>query len=149
MARKKEKKIPNLGPSGTKKEVRHATGIPDSYDKCLPSWKFHLIDKEGQWGWNKLSPDEIWNILSNRLNEKEHINWSTLKQSGSHNVSIEDLTKEAKKRLEEIGQSDLDELFSLRLSGKERVWGIRDRSALKILWWDPEHEVCPSQKKHT
>lgn len=149
MAGKKSKKVPNLGSSETKKEVRHENNMPESYDKCLPSWKFHLIDKEGNWGWDNLSPEEIWDILSNKIKDKEHINWSTLKQSGSHNVAVGDFIKEARDRLQEIGQADVDELFSLRLTGKQRIWGIRDRYALKILWWDPEHEVCPSPKKHT
>lgn len=146
---KKEKKIPNIDNYETKKEVRQSVGIPESYDKCLPSWKFHLIDREGKWGWNKLSPELIWDILSNRLNEKEHLNWSTLKESGSHNISIDKLAKDARKRLKEIGQADIDEMFSLRLSGKERIWGIRDRYTLKIVWWDSAHEICPAVKKHT
>jgi len=37
-----------------------------------------------------------------------------------------------------------DALVSLRLSGKERVWGILQENALLLLWWDPGHEICPS-----
>lgn len=75
--------------------------------------------------------------------------WSGVMGNGSHPVPLDNLTTEAVRRLEEIGQADVDELFSLRLSGKERIWGIRDRHILKVLWWDPDHLVCPSIKKHT
>ncbi len=34
-------------------------------------------------------------------------------------------------------------------NGKQRIWGIKDRNILKVLWWDPDHEVCPSLKKYT
>lgn len=67
----------------------------------------------------------------------------------NHTIPIPELSKEAQSRLREIGNDDIDTLISLRLSGKRRVWGIRTGSTLSILWWDPEHRVCPSKKKHT
>lgn len=147
---RKNKKIPSKAiDSSYKKEVRVGQGIPASYDSFEPSWKFSLIDLDGPWGWNNISSDNRWEILFNKVNLKEHANWAMLKSSGSHNVSIDKLNKKAKARLIEIGHDDIDELFSLRVSGKERIWGIRDRYALKIIWWDPKHEVCPSLKKHT
>jgi hypothetical protein len=51
---------------------------------------------------------------------------------------------EAQRRLVAIAQDDIDDLFSLHLGGKPRVWGVRDGSVLRLLWWDPEHEICPS-----
>jgi hypothetical protein len=49
-----------------------------------------------------------------------------------------------------IAQFDRDEqarLFSLRITGKMRLWGIRDIETLRVLWWDPQHSVCPPLKK--
>ncbi|RKZ46349.1 MAG: hypothetical protein DRR00_24365, partial [Candidatus Parabeggiatoa sp. nov. 3] len=67
-----------------------------------------------------------------------------------HAVDIQNTPNpEVLKRLAEIHQDDIDELFSLRLSGKERLWGILDNHILKILWWDANHDVWPSKKKHT
>jgi hypothetical protein len=40
----------------------------------------------------------------------------------NHNVSVDDLVKEAQDRLTEIFPEQLDELTSLRLTGKGRVW---------------------------
>ncbi|MCK9490727.1 MAG: hypothetical protein M0Q24_01445 [Sulfurimonas sp.] len=146
----KKKKIPKyILDSETSKEVRLSAKIPDSFDRHEPSWKFNLIDNDGPWGWSNIDTSERWDILSNKINFKENLNWAELKEKGSHNIEINKLTKKAQKRLVEIGCNDIDELFSLRISGKERIWGIRDRFALKIIWWDPEHEVCPSLKKHT
>jgi len=50
--------------------------------------------------------------------------------------------------VKELGMTD-DALYSLRLSGKLRLWGVRDRSVLQLLWYDPEHQVCPSPLKNT
>ena len=68
-----------------------------------------------------------------------------------HSVRVVDLSKDARDRLALLfhGDADVDELVSLRLSGKERVWGILHQGILSLLWWDPEHTVCPSLLKHT
>ena len=52
-------------------------------------------------------------------------------------------------RLRELQQDDSDGLYELRFGGKERVWGIRRDDRFCILWWDPEHMVCPSTLKNT
>lgn len=75
--------------------------------------------------------------------------WSEILNRNSHAVPISKICPEAQGRLKELKQDDVDELISLRLTGKKRVWGIRDQNILKILWWDPEHTVCPSLKRHT
>jgi hypothetical protein len=66
----------------------------------------------------------------------------------NHSVEVGSLCKEAQERIHEL-KLGVDELFRFRLTGKQRLWGIRDRERFKILWWDPDHEVCPSTKKHT
>ena len=76
--------------------------------------------------------------------------WGEILADGNnHLMAISNLTKDAQDRLEEIGQLDIDQLVSLRVAGKPRVWGILEHSTLKILWWDPEHLVCPSLKRRT
>ena len=84
-----------------------------------------------------------------RLTGFETITWDDLRRSGSHPVSIGDLIKEARDRLQKLKIDDLDELYSLRISGRERLWGMRIGNVFSVLWWDPEHAVCPSNKKHT
>ncbi len=61
------------------------------------------------------------------------------KGSNSHLVKVKSLTAQAKARLAKIGQDDVSELFSLRLDARVRIYGIRDRRALKLLWHDPHH----------
>ena len=67
----------------------------------------------------------------------------------NHNVSVDKLIKEAQDRLFEIFSEQLDELTCLRLTGKGRVWGKIDEGVMDLLWWDAEHRVCPSHRKHT
>lgn len=67
----------------------------------------------------------------------------------NHAVSCDSLCKSAKNRLQELELDDLDELVSLRVSSKKRIWAIRQGQHCLLLWWDPDHEVCPSEKKNT
>lgn len=67
----------------------------------------------------------------------------------NHHIKISDLCKSAQDRLAELRYRDIDELFSLHLTSKNRVWGILRQGVLSLLWWDPEHQICPSAKKHT
>ena len=61
-----------------------------------------------------------------------------------HHVTIEQLVPEARTRLEELELDDIGQLYRLRLRGAQRVWGILEGYIFKILWWDPDHTICPS-----
>lgn len=68
----------------------------------------------------------------------------------NHSVEVGRLVPAARRRLSALRLDVLDEVFRLRLTGRERVWGyFPGGPALQILWWDPEHQVCPSHKAHT
>ncbi len=62
--------------------------------------------------------------------------------SNNHSVPVANLSKEARKRLEEL-KYDEDYLFSLRLEAMVRIYGFRVQNYLEILWVDFNHEVYP------
>ena len=64
-----------------------------------------------------------------------------------HFVKINKFIKEARDRLSEKKLNDTDELFSLRLEGKIRIYGNRKLNYMEIIWIDPYHEICPSKAK--
>jgi len=115
-----------------------------------PVWQFNLLDWDGKWGWRNIKANKWQDILS-KLGHFETRTWADIKShTGSHLVLMIDCpNSQVIQRLTELKLDDIDELFSLRLSGKERIFGILDGHIFKILWWDPNHEVWPSPKKHT
>jgi len=115
------------------------------------TWHINTLDIDGPWGWKDIDPTVLWDTLLHRLSNFETMKWSEIKadKKYNHSIPISDLSPAAQRRLTDIEQDDIDELFSLRLSGQERVFGIRERHILKLLWWDPRHEVCKSTKRHT
>jgi hypothetical protein len=118
-----------------------------SSDQEKLSWQISMLDFEGPWG---EVDAETLRYIHGKLAQFETMTWAEINNpnTGCHPIKVKDLCSEAQKRLTEI-QITEEEIFSLRLSGKERLWGIRECHIFKILWWDPRHEVYPVSKKHT
>ena len=114
-------------------------------------WRVSEIDWEGPWGWSKATCQELLKDIVPRLHHLESMTWGQVEgPTGSHFVEIADIAPDAQRRLvEDLGKDEQGRLFSVRITGEARLWGVRDIAILRVLWWDPNHEVCPSLKKHT
>lgn len=139
-------------PSGAK---RAKVGIQvENALKMKPAWQLSQVDFEGPYGWGSVDRDTLLGEIHAKLANFETMTWDEiLKASGgrssgnnSHEVEVDKLSSAAQQRLTELRQLDLDSLFSLRLSGKGRVWGVRDGRVLRVLWYDPDHQVCPTAR---
>lgn len=115
-----------------------------------PSWHLGLLDKDGPHGWHQCHSIAFWNDLLPRLKSFESMKWSEITgNTGSHFIRLDQIEKSAIDRLVELQLDDIEEIYSLRISGACRIFGIMDRSTLKLIWYDPDHKVCLSRKKHT
>jgi hypothetical protein len=97
-------------------------------------------------GWHTLAGDKLKEIRE-KLGYLESRTWADIlvqAKKQNHFISVDKISKEALERLQALRLDDTDALVSLRLSGKERVWGILQENALLLLWWDPGHQICPS-----
>ena len=116
----------------------------------LISWHIRIIDRGGQWGWTKIDNlNTLWGDIFSKMSNFETMKWSEILNRNNHPILVSEICHKAQKRLKELKQDDVDEIVSLHLTGTKRIWGIRDQNILKILWWDPDHTVYPSIKKHT
>ena len=96
----------------------------------------------------------FWNEIYPKLKDIESKKWFELEieqfgkngKSKHHWVQVRDIIKPARNRLKELYLDDVEELFSIRLTGTQRVWGIRDYNYFKMLWFDFDHEICPSTR---
>ena len=110
-------------------------------------WGLSYIDLDGPWGWNRLDLSAAKAILT-KVN-----GWATMRQSellrpgGKQCIPLHKLSPEAQRRLEELKLDDLDGLWELRLAGKQRIWGHREGHVFYLMWWDPEHTVCPTSRR--
>jgi hypothetical protein len=141
---KKIKNIPlNATSANDSKKVKSATQSPDR----SPSWRFSTVDKGGMFAWPCNIQTEL--EIVQKLHGFDSMLWSEIEGKIHHAILKSSLSKEAQKRRDEIKQEDVDEVFSFHLSGKERIFCIRAGGVAKLLWHDPEHQVCLSKKKHT
>jgi hypothetical protein len=141
------KKIPQRAFSPpTSKEPTH-TRNPNSYETQLIAWHFECMDVAGSWPCSLSTLQAI----KHRLHEYEKRRWSELTGS-SHPFPVEQIIPKAQRRLDELGYGDYGQLYQLdiRSAGqKQRLWGLRRENIFKILWWDPNHEIYPVQKRGT
>lgn len=139
----KAKETPDFGKTPKASEGR-------SYLSDRPSWRIGRMDFMDPYGWHAVDSEKLTNIRT-KLGQLETRTWGEIliqAKKQNHSVAIERLCKDAQVRLNEMcrGHVDIDDLVSLRLSGAERVWGILQEGVFTVLWWDPEHAVCPSLK---
>lgn len=121
------------------------------FNNQYPSWQISLLQMVDPWGWHELGKTKTAEIKS-KLAELEKKTWNTIlvrEKHWNHTIAVSKLSPDAQRRLAEIGQDDVDEVISLRLSGQERVLGIRNMGVLRLLWWDPYHQICPAIRRHT
>lgn len=126
---------------------------PESILTKKPTWKLGLLDKEGPWSCCVINEAVLLLDIQEKLASFESMTWGEIEKkrtkkgsSQNHGISVEKITKEARKRLKELRLDDTDELYSLRIGSTERIWGIRNPDGFSILWWDPDHEIYPVGK---
>ena len=108
-----------------------------------PVWQISRIDLEGPWGWTNIDKKLFFDKIIPRIKNFESMTWSNIIGKRNHPIPISKIAEKAQKRLAELNMDDSEYLISLRFMSRERMWGIRVHNTLKILWWDPNHEVYP------
>lgn len=63
-----------------------------------------------------------------------------------HFHEVDRLPKCAQDRLLHHLDESYTNLFRLRYGGTQRVWGVRERAAFRLLWLDLDHKVYPTEK---
>lgn len=61
-----------------------------------------------------------------------------------HNMEVDVIVEEAQYRLIELDKYP-DVIFRFRLGNKPRLWGFRTLANFEVLWFDPEHEIYPTE----
>lgn len=128
---------------------------PEEYIKKNPVWAFSRCDMEHE-KWSITNYDFI-NEIFKKLVDYERMTWQEIQSASggrregngtnSHFVNVAELSKEAQDRLMELKLYDIDQLFSLRLAAKIRLYGILENGVFYILWYDKEHEIYEMKKK--
>lgn len=134
-------------PSG--KRPRFNVNDPTIDAARRPCWRIQYVDKGGPFAWTKIEPGDLLTVLG-ALANYETMNWTDIEARKScHKMPTASVSKEARQRLDEIELDDVEDLYQLQVNNRFRVFGMRDRNIFYVLWWDPEHQVYPTQKRNT
>jgi len=122
-------------------------GFDENPLRLRPAWRVGYMEMVDPYGWHVLNAATL-NEVREKLKSFESMFLSELygPKKHSHMVQVDQLCKDARARLTELHLDDVEELLSLRLTGKKRIWGILEHNVVILLWWDPNHLVCPSLK---
>jgi hypothetical protein len=167
-------KVPVIAVDVSVNKTPRSTEKVESSYHMSPSWRFSRADFEHK-EWSILDSHEdiiedpsvasgttilhqfsksIDHNLLDALKDRESTTWGAIvtasggrsRGTNSHHIPMHELIKEAQNRAIEIGLVE-DELFSLRLDGTHRVFGVLEDSVLNVIWFDRKHEIYPSIKK--
>lgn len=146
--RKNNKKVVSQGfTPNPQKKAKHVE--EPNYTKSIV-WKFGRMDHEGEWGWDKVTKEELIEEILPKIKSFETMSFAQLapQRSNHHSMPVKNLSQPAKNRITEIALNQ-DDLFSFKISGQKRLWGTTVENEFHVLWWDPEHTVYPVDKSHT
>lgn len=121
---------------------------PDSYYRKSPVWSFRLLDNNYM-KWGFVHTKDINLTIISKLQEYEGMTWGeVIKATGgrshgnnNHFENVSDLIPEARQRWKDLKLEEYDRVFSLRLTGEQRLYGILDNGTFKIIWFDQKHEI--------
>lgn len=112
-------------------------------------WTFHqmVLDRSRNWNWLQLADEDVFCDVFTKLGQLEKSTFNELNsQPGHHYITVENFSRKARKELDSLNLSDIPSLFSLRLQGSVRVFCTTQTNVFSLLWYDPNHEVCPSRR---
>lgn len=122
------------------------------YSKRLPSWRFARLKAftGTRFGYEKAL--ELINDILEKLVVFEKKDWNeiaNMDKDHNHWCDVSGMIKEARDMVSR-NMLDFDRMFSLRLEGKFRLWGIiNNDGSFDIYWIDQYHEIYPSPLKYT
>ena len=110
-----------------------------------------MLDVSGPFGFQDVTESDALR-LAEKPTSIERQTWHEIFSSNrkrNHLNRVEGFSPKAQKRLRELGRDEFLELHSIRLTGTGRLYGVLRGGVFYIIWWDRDHLVYPSRKKHT
>ena len=127
---------------------------PDSIFGMLMTWDCSSPDCEGSWesGTERQWQQNTWEtVIEPKLRAWSGLKWGEIDTHSSdsghkmhHNMDTSIISEEAQLRLMDL-ERDRSVIFRFRLANKRRLWGFRTVARFDILWFDPNHEIYPTE----
>jgi hypothetical protein len=136
------KKTPKAKHFPEQEKTPRRAGFNEDPFKLLPAWRIGRMEMCDPFGWHEVD-GSIWPRILERMKSFETMTLHEMIGNKNHLIPVDRLCADAQTRLEALHLDDVESLFSLRLTKVERIWGFLEHNVVILLWWDPEHKVCP------
>jgi len=114
-------------------------------------WRIQKLQLVNPYGWHELNAAEVLRMRQ-KLSQFEQRTWNEIfvRDKGyNHSVPVADFDCPHAKQWMSQNLPREDELWTLYLGSTERVWGLRREGAFHVIFYDPDHQIKVSLKKHT
>jgi hypothetical protein len=140
----------------TEKTVRFGANPTSIFDMRVTCTVVHA-DTVDQWesGTQRKWDAQVWqDVVEPKLLEWCKLTWKEIdafntggkdRHKMHHSMQTDVITSEAQCRLIEIEKYE-DNIFRFRLGNLPRLWGFRRVAEFQILWFDPKHEIYPTDR---
>jgi hypothetical protein len=147
MSKSKKPRTPVLVAERAKPRAKFTPAEPDNKLVIL----FSRVDVDSDWCLTKISTGDHKSLLKKIKDfETMTVNEAFVQaQEPGKDYPLSSLIGGALRRLEDLQLDDQPEISRLRVGGKQRLYGFREENRFYVIWWDPEHEVCPSHLRNT
>lgn len=130
---------------------------PDSVFAMRMTWTINHCDCEGSWdsGTPRQWDDNDWaGNIQPKLTEWEKLTWAEIDAHSTgndvkrhkmhHSMPVDAILEEARYRLFHLERFE-ENIFRFRLGNRPRLWGFRRVCEFHVLWFDPHHEIYPTE----
>ncbi len=121
-------------------------GIPREDGSII--FSFLKFDCQSKWSITGKAPTHDFWEIGGKLKNFQQMQWKDLaaNQENHHSVPIYKIRKDAQKVACDLKIDDYEDIWSLRLTGTQRLWGIKEGQYFMAIWWDPDHQIYPPKK---
>lgn len=142
-------------PRGAKQNRRTSRSVPEQArfqpERNFLVFRFDAVDLDKECPWALFNAtNEDHRLILKTLFEYERKTPAEIRPDGEHFKYYRNFgecpNRDAAKRLAEKYEGR-DSIARIRLTGEKRLYGFLEGNEFHVVWWDPKHNIWPSQKK--
>lgn len=118
------------------------------YDDRKLAWRIGKIQLVEPYSWHVLDANDVARMRA-KLGSLERSTWKDVfvhDARNNHSIRSDQLKCPVARKWMADHMADQPLLWTIRVSAKERIWGIVSEGAYQIVFWDPDHLIWPVPK---